>query len=184
MSTDKERMEMLLAHLQMNANELAASLGYKRSDRIYHVQKGRNGISERLAREICNKYPELSYTWIKHGTGEMLKATEATDTALGSSGASIGKGLASVMGTGIASAVAAGAACATTGISGLFGALFGGLFSDSEDLTDEEAIEVLKSALEDHKRICAENEDLREEVEYWRDKANNLEYQLTKTKAG
>lgn len=111
-------------------------------------------------------------------------ATEATDTVLGSAGASIGKGLASVMGTGIASAVAASAACATTGISGLFGSLFGGLFSESEDLTDEEAIEVLKSALEDHKRISTENEELREEVEYWRDKANNLEYQLAKTKAG
>ena len=184
MSTDKERLEIVLAHLRMNPNELAKSLGYQRTQRIYFVLKERNGISESLARDICSKYPELSYTWMKNGTGEMLKATEATDTALGSAGASIGKGLANVMGTGITSAIAASAACATSGISGLFGSLFGGLFGDSEDLTDEEAVEVLKSALEDHKRISAENEELREEVEFWRSKANNLEYQLSKTKAG
>lgn len=72
MSTDKERIEMLLAHLRMNANELASSLGYKRSDRVYHVLRERNGISESLARDINTMYPHISYQWLKNGAGDML----------------------------------------------------------------------------------------------------------------
>lgn len=72
MSTDKERMEMLLAHLKMNANELATALGYKRSDRVYHVLRERNGISESMARDINGAFPEISYEWLKRGTGEMF----------------------------------------------------------------------------------------------------------------
>lgn len=82
MSTDKERMEMLLAHLRMNANELASSLGYKRSDRVYHVLRERNGISESLARDINTMYPYISFQWLKNGTGDMfvdITPTEKTE---------------------------------------------------------------------------------------------------------
>lgn len=72
MSTDKERMEILLAHLKMNANELSSSLGHKRPDRVYHVLRERNGISSLLAREICNIYPKVSFQWLKGGIGEMI----------------------------------------------------------------------------------------------------------------
>lgn len=72
MSTDKERMEILLAHLKMNANELSSSLGHKRPDRVYHVLRERNGISSLLAREICNIYPKVSFQWLKEGIGEMI----------------------------------------------------------------------------------------------------------------
>ena len=79
MSTDKERIEMLLAHLQMNANELAVSLGYKRSDRVYHVLKERNGISDSLARDICSEYPIISFQWLKTGVGEMIISTTPSE---------------------------------------------------------------------------------------------------------
>ena len=79
MSTDKERMEILLAHLKMNANELASSLGHKRSDRVYHVLRERNGISSSLAREICDIYPTISFEWLKTGEGDMLLSTELTE---------------------------------------------------------------------------------------------------------
>ena len=72
MSTDKERMEMLLAHLKMNPNELAKSLGYSRTQRIYFVLGERNGISESMARDINGAFPEISYEWLKRGTGEMF----------------------------------------------------------------------------------------------------------------
>lgn len=72
MKTSKERMELLLSHLQLNGNELAASLGYKRSDRVYHVLRERNGISESLARDICELYHDVNYQWILTGEGSML----------------------------------------------------------------------------------------------------------------
>lgn len=79
MSTDKERMELLLAHLKMNANELATSLGHKRPDRVYHVIRGRNGISASLAREIIFVYPDISFYWLKNGDGNMIDP-EANNT--------------------------------------------------------------------------------------------------------
>lgn len=78
MSTDKERMEILLAHLKMNANELAVSLGHKRPDRVYHVLRERNGISTALAREIVNTYPEVRFEWLKDGDGEMMDKESKT----------------------------------------------------------------------------------------------------------
>ena len=72
MSTDKERMEIVLAHLRMNPSELAKSLGYARTQRIYFVLNERNGISESLARDINTMYPYISYQWLKNGTGDML----------------------------------------------------------------------------------------------------------------
>lgn len=77
MSTDKERMETLLAHLKMNANEFASSLGYKRTDKIYNVVKGRNGISASVARDIHNAYQNINYEWLVDGTGEMLKSEDS-----------------------------------------------------------------------------------------------------------
>lgn len=65
-------MELLLSHLQLNGNELAASLGYKRSDRVYHVLRERNGISESLARDICELYHDVNYQWLLTGEGSML----------------------------------------------------------------------------------------------------------------
>lgn len=72
MSTGKERMETLLAHLKMNANEFASSLGYKRTDRIYNILSGRNGISTAVARDIHEHHESISYEWIAKGEGEML----------------------------------------------------------------------------------------------------------------
>lgn len=72
MSTDKERMEIVLAHLRLNPSELAKSLGYKRTQRIYFVLNERNGISESLARDICSMHPDINYHWLKTGVGEMI----------------------------------------------------------------------------------------------------------------
>jgi hypothetical protein len=115
------------------------------------------------------------------------KAAETTGTAIGSASSAIGKGLASsVAGINIGSSIGTELACAAApfNIGGIVGSFFSSLFGGNDDVTEEEAVEVLKEALEDHKRISEENEELRNEVEYWRSKANNLEYQLSKTKAG
>jgi hypothetical protein len=117
----------------------------------------------------------------------MLTATKASETAIGSAASTIGKSLtSSVAGINIGSTIGEGLACAAApfNIGGIVGSFFSSLFDGNDDVTEEEAVEVLKEALEDHKRISEENEELKSEVEYWRSKANNLEYQLSKTKAG
>lgn len=72
MENPKERMEVLLSYLRSNPNELAKSLGYSRAQTIYFVTKGRNGISDKLARDICEVYPQISFDWLTKGEGEML----------------------------------------------------------------------------------------------------------------
>lgn len=69
---DNERILKILAHLRMNANEFASSLGYKRTDRIYNVINERNGISSAMARDIHKHYDCFNFDWIAYGTGEML----------------------------------------------------------------------------------------------------------------
>lgn len=146
-----------------------------------------DGVSSGVINKILERFPDIDRGWLIGGNGEMLTATKASETSIGSAGAAIGQGLASsVAGLNIGKAIGAGVACAAApfNIGGLFGSLFSSLFSPDDDVTEEEAVEVLKEALEDHKRISEENEELKSEVEYWRSKANNLEYQLSKTKAG
>lgn len=72
MDDSKLRMELVLSHLMTNPNELAKSLGYSRAQTIYNALNGRNGISEKLARDICEVYPNFSYQWLKTGEGSML----------------------------------------------------------------------------------------------------------------
>lgn len=72
MDDSKLRMELVLSHLMANPNELAKSLGYSRAQTIYNALSGRNGISEKLARDICEVYPNFSYQWLKTGEGSML----------------------------------------------------------------------------------------------------------------
>ena len=74
MSTDSQRLTMLLDHLRMNPNELAKSLGYKRTDRIYNVWNGRNGISSALGKDISGKcvvgdLSKMHHTLIAGATG-------------------------------------------------------------------------------------------------------------------
>ena len=66
-------LQSLFAYLQMSAKQFSESIGEKRAEKLYHVLRGRNGVSEDLARTIAKKYPEINYTWLLTGEGEMLK---------------------------------------------------------------------------------------------------------------
>ena len=116
--------------------------------------------------------------WLMVGEGEMLREPVPITIAEEEKGMSFGKGLIESMKLG------AKVGYANAATNGLFGSLIGGLFGINNDISDDEAAEILREALEDHKRLSQENEELKNEVEYWRSKANNLEYQLSKTKAG
>ena len=146
-----------------------------------------DGVSSGVINKILEKFPDIDRGWLIGGNGDMLTATKASETPIGSASSSIGKSLSSsVSGINIGSTIGEGLACvaAPFNIGGIVGSFFSSLFDGNDDVTEEEAVEVLKEALEDLKRISEENEELKSEVEYWRSKANNLEYQLSKTKAG
>ncbi|MRM94376.1 helix-turn-helix transcriptional regulator [Riemerella anatipestifer] len=65
-----------ILHLKLNPKSFAESLGFERTDRIYNVLKGANGISSDLASIISDKYPDVIYEWLLTGKGEMLKSSE------------------------------------------------------------------------------------------------------------
>lgn len=66
-----ERLQLVLEELQMSTSALAKYIKLPRADRLYHVQKGRNNISDDLAHKLVAKLPNLSYDWLRFGLGKM-----------------------------------------------------------------------------------------------------------------
>lgn len=148
-----------------------------------------DNIGTKVINQILAAFPNVDKGWLIGGNGHMLKEPiqeENAVTIIGNAASSIGSTIGMNLESSIGTAISSGAACASasSGLGGIFGTLFGSLFGSKDDITEEEAADILKEALDDLKRISAENEELKNEVEYWRTKANNLEYQLSKTKAG
>ena len=149
-----------------------------------------DNIGAKVVNQILAAFPNVDKGWLIGGNGRMLKEPiqeENAVTIIGNAASSISSTTGMNLGSSIGTAISSGAVCASasSGLGGIFGTLFGNLFgSKEEDVTEEEATEILTEALQDLKNLQAENEELKNEVEYWRSKANNLEYQLSKTKAG
>lgn len=74
MMTDAQRIEALLKYTQLNGKKFAERIGLKYPDTIYHIQRGRNGISDRLADRIVMAFPEVAKGWLLSGEGEMLRS--------------------------------------------------------------------------------------------------------------
>lgn len=142
---DRERISMLLGHLKMNANEFASSLGYKRTDRIYNVLNGRNGISSAMARDINQKYKCISFDWLAYGEGEML-SPQSTEN----SGERV-----NLLNTPIP-------------------------LETGEESSTEANIERMANSFED---LMNKYEDMAAQRDYWRNKAQDLEYKLAKLEA-
>ena len=62
----------------MSVNRFAGAVGLQRSESLYQIKKGKNGISRRLASRILEHYPQINFTWLMTGKGHML-AEEKTD---------------------------------------------------------------------------------------------------------
>jgi len=70
--TDNQRVRKLLDFLNLNAAELARSIGYERPDVIYNVLNEKNGLSYNLARRICNVHSLISFNWLYKEEGSMV----------------------------------------------------------------------------------------------------------------
>lgn len=80
--TEAERLEHLLQKLRTNAKKFSESLGYSNPGSIYHIQKGRNKISgDKMIFRILNKYPHVSYLFLKTGKlPALIETTAALNT--------------------------------------------------------------------------------------------------------
>ena len=70
--TDSERINTIIEYLHINVSNLSKTLGLKSPDRLYHILNGRNGISDKLAKIVVDRFPAISYVWLLTGDGEML----------------------------------------------------------------------------------------------------------------
>lgn len=69
---DWQRIEKIVRWTGLSVNSFAMNIGLNRSENLYQIKKGNNGISKELAELIASKYPEISKGWIITGEGDML----------------------------------------------------------------------------------------------------------------
>ena len=73
------RLERVIKWTGLSINSFALTIGLKRSENLYQIKKGNNGISRDLAELITAKYPSVSKGWLLTGEGEMLKHESPTE---------------------------------------------------------------------------------------------------------
>lgn len=69
------RLERVIKWTGLSVNSFALNLGLKRSENLYQIKKGNNGISRELAGLITSKYPNISKGWLLTGEGDMFIET-------------------------------------------------------------------------------------------------------------
>ncbi|MBQ1957927.1 MAG: hypothetical protein II353_03615, partial [Alistipes sp.] len=67
-----ERLESVIRWSNMTINAFGRHIGLVRSENLYQIKAGKNGISQNLARRIVDKFPEVSLGWLLSGEGEMF----------------------------------------------------------------------------------------------------------------
>lgn len=71
--TDAERIRTLLEYTRMNGKNFARRIGLSYPDSIYHILRGRNGISDKLADRIAMTFPQIDKGWLLTGEGSMFR---------------------------------------------------------------------------------------------------------------
>lgn len=67
-----QRLERVIKWTGLSVNSFALTIGLKRSENLYQIKKGNNGISRDLAELIAAKYPSISRGWLLSGEGDMF----------------------------------------------------------------------------------------------------------------
>lgn len=60
-----------------SVSAFAREIGLNRSENLYQIKRGNNGISKDLAESITAKFPDVSKAWLLTGEGAMLKSGDA-----------------------------------------------------------------------------------------------------------
>ncbi len=74
-----ERLESVIRWADMTINYFGRYIGLSRSENLYQIKAGKNGISQNLARRITDRFPEISLGWLLTGEGEMFSSPVAAD---------------------------------------------------------------------------------------------------------
>lgn len=72
MSTPWARLEQVIRRANMTTNYFARYIGLIRSENLYQIKRGNNGISFSLAERICHHFPDINKMWLLTGEGQML----------------------------------------------------------------------------------------------------------------
>ncbi|MDL2320465.1 hypothetical protein LJC45_04965 [Alistipes sp. OttesenSCG-928-B03] len=56
-----------------SVSAFAREIGLNRSENLYQIKRGNNGISRDLAQSITERFPEISKGWLMSGEGAMLR---------------------------------------------------------------------------------------------------------------
>ena len=70
------RLERVIKWTGLSINSFALTIGLKRSENLYQIKKGNNGISRDLAELITAKYPSVSKGWLLTGEGVSIYVGE------------------------------------------------------------------------------------------------------------
>lgn len=79
--TDWQRLEQVIKWTGLSTNAFAVGIGLKRSENLYQIKRGNNGISKDLTELITRKYPSVNRSWLLTGDGGMFTGHTAVETA-------------------------------------------------------------------------------------------------------
>lgn len=83
MLSGKEVLEKVLEHLGLTPAAFANKIGLSRPQAIYDIQKGKtSSVSTRMALKIVSVFPELNYSFLMSGEGEMIKDPKTQHNAI------------------------------------------------------------------------------------------------------
>lgn len=72
MRNNWDRLEEVIGWAGLNCHSFAHNVGLDSAQSLYQIKAGKHAISRRLAELICRRYPEVSYSWLLTGQGQML----------------------------------------------------------------------------------------------------------------
>jgi hypothetical protein len=75
-----ERLWQVIEMSGMTINAFAQYIGMGRSETLYQIKRGNNGISRNVAESIVAKFPEISKVWLLTGYGSMY--ADSNNTAI------------------------------------------------------------------------------------------------------
>lgn len=75
-----ERIASVIEWSGMTINHFAKHIGISRSERLYQIQRGNNGISRKMAELIVAAFPQINILWLTTGRDEMFVRTPASNT--------------------------------------------------------------------------------------------------------
>ncbi len=71
-----QRIEKIVKWTGLSVNAFARTIGLNRSENLYQIKKGNNGISKELAELITKKYHNINKLWLLTGEGDNMFVNE------------------------------------------------------------------------------------------------------------